>query len=483
MRSNRMPEEFRLPPAELATPPEPKDYAPEYTGAPDLAESPVKEFEGRSGGQDGEQGNSRHNLIKKIMLLPAATTVATLSIIFASYGADPLGDDFLNHEWHEREHWEEQEEHRDRDDHGHSSKKMGREYPGDLEGAIIHVYYVPTEELYTASEEGEEGVEECRRWVAEQGGDPDSMSYNYDMQHAVGYNPSDDAIIIGDPDAGIDNWYIPQGTVEVIYQLHVFYNAYESVDDIPDDDYEEHTDEWDEPYDEPTDEWVEPYDYYEFPDLDHLDPDFYGYYSGDVQGPEYYIRMILPGDDQYTYLKAGQAWEYYDSAEETTLPNAWYDEDTNTLTLRDFDATVLDVNLMGNGFTIRLEGMSFIDQLLVWGFHYGGSLTLTGDGSLVVNMYNQNADGGLFMFAEESETCLMIEDGVTLECYGSPAFIIYETTMDDAFYYGPNMELSGGEEGSDGWTRGGYYGYDIHNYTILGGDGSPVSYFHVAPKD
>ena len=87
------------------------------------------------------------------------------------------------------------------------------------------------------------------------------------------------------------------------------------------------------------------------------------------------------------------------------------------------------------------------------------------------------------MFAEESETCLMIEDGVTLECYGSPAFIIYETTMDDAFYYGPNMELSGGEEGSDGWTRGGYYGYDIHNYTILGGDGSPVSYFHVAPKD
>ena len=220
-----------------------------------------------------------------------------------------------------------------------------------------------------------------------------------------------------------------------------------------------------------------------FPVLSNLDPDFAGNYSGDVYGPEYFIRIQETQNSDFIYLKAGEAWRgTFDDAVETTIDGAWYDEATNTLTLSNFEASMLDVNLMGNGFTIRLIGNNYIDFLQVWGFQYGGSLTLTGEGSLVVNDHYARSDGGLIMWAEGSETCLMIENGVTLECYGSTAFVIYQTTMEDAFYLGAKEELSGGTEGYDGWTTE-PFGYDVHNYTILGGDGQPASYFHVAPRD
>jgi hypothetical protein len=220
-----------------------------------------------------------------------------------------------------------------------------------------------------------------------------------------------------------------------------------------------------------------------FPVLSNLDPDFAGNYSGDIYGSEYFIRIKETQNSDFVYLKAGEAWRgTYDDAVETTVDGAWYDEATNTLTLSNFEASMLDVNLMGNGFTIRLIGNNYIDLLQVWGFRYGGSLTLTGEGSLVVNDHYARSDGGLIMVAEGSETCLMIENGVTLECYGNPAFIIYQTTMEDAVYYGSDIELSGGTEAAGGWNDEAF-GYNVQNYTILGGDDQPASYVHFAPKE
>lgn len=52
------------------------------------------EYGGRSGGAESEK--SRHDRLKKLFFLPVAAAVAAVSIVFASFGSDPLGNDFLS---------------------------------------------------------------------------------------------------------------------------------------------------------------------------------------------------------------------------------------------------------------------------------------------------------------------------------------------------------------------------------------------------
>ncbi|MBE5863891.1 MAG: hypothetical protein E7295_13725 [Lachnospiraceae bacterium] len=419
-------------------------------------------------------------------------------------------------------------------------------YPGDLTGVIIDVTYVPTGESYRPAVSGEEGLEVAREWVKMQGGDPDTITYVKSEQISTGPQYSDDLGYVGDADDPA-NWYVFSGEVTEGYQEIAYFNAYASKEtqgQEPDESQLEsfpilvmfvptgekfYPQETGERGIEEAREWIrsiggnpdsmefvsfkrdkkyelddgvlsqiimdfayyEVYEYAEgvsengdvFPVLSNLDPDFAGNYSGDIYGSEYFIRIKETQNSDFVYLKAGEAWRgTYDDAVETTVDGAWYDEATNTLTLSNFEASMLDVNLMGNGFTIRLIGNNYIDLLQVWGFRYGGSLTLTGEGSLVVNDHYARSDGGLIMVAEGSETCLMIENGVTLECYGNPAFIIYQTTMEDAVYYGSDIELSGGTEAAGGWNDEAF-GYNVQNYTILGGDDQPASYVHFAPKE
>ena len=65
----------------------------EFSGAEEISR-PAPEYGGRSGG--AESAASRHDRLKKLFLLPVAAAVATVSIVFASLGSDPLGNDFLN---------------------------------------------------------------------------------------------------------------------------------------------------------------------------------------------------------------------------------------------------------------------------------------------------------------------------------------------------------------------------------------------------
>ncbi len=97
------------------------------------------------------------------------------------------------------------------------------------------------------------------------------------------------------------------------------------------------------------------------------------------------------------------------------IPGASYDLATNTLTLENFTGRQINVNMMGNGFKIKLVGDNYLEQILVWGFGYGGSVTFTGDGSLT--LYNSGGKA-LVLEAEDSESCIMIDKGVSLDIYG-----------------------------------------------------------------
>ena len=181
-----------------------------------------------------------------------------------------------------------------------------------------------------------------------------------------------------------------------------------------------------------------------FPILSHLAPDFAGVYT-DSGIPEEYIRMVINGESSYRYLVIGETWTkppFNHSLGD--VPGASYDEATNTLTLENCTADVLDVNLMGNGFTVNLIGENRIGFILVYGYYYGGSITFTGTGSLVVNEDKTN-DFGLMIDAEISESVLMVDKGVDLEFYGSKyAIVIARTTMEQAIWFLGNETLMSG---------------------------------------
>lgn len=184
-----------------------------------------------------------------------------------------------------------------------------------------------------------------------------------------------------------------------------------------------------------------------FPKLGNLDPDFAGEYAWGGYGSEEYIRIIMKGDKDYRFIVAGGAWRSFGYSEET-VEGASYDKKTNTLTLKNSDLEYLDVNLMGNGFTLKLEGDNYLGGIKVWGAYYGGSLTITGPGKLTVAT-------DIRFDAEFSQTCLMVD----AELLVRGRIMISATSMETAIYYKAPLKLEGGERSS-----GSFFNYSRDEY-------------------
>lgn len=219
-----------------------------------------------------------------------------------------------------------------------------------------------------------------------------------------------------------------------------------------------------------------PEDEDEFPALGNLNPDFAGDYAWSTEGSEEYVRFARDGDTVYSYLVKGGAWNTYDAAGKIVDDSsAVYDKASNKLTLTNFTASVLDVNLMGNSFTIELVGTNNISGIQIWGAMYAGSLTLTGNGSLTVG------SGGLILNCEGSESCLIVTKGVTLDVTSANSIIIGDTTMtENAIFLSKSLELTGGKIGKYGertLESGTFY-----SYAVLNDEGEPAGYVRIEPK-
>ncbi len=214
-----------------------------------------------------------------------------------------------------------------------------------------------------------------------------------------------------------------------------------------------------------------------FPSLDNLDPDFAGDYAWSGDGSEEYIRFVRDGDAEASYLQKGGAWEIYDpGGKVVTDAAAVYDKGSNTLTLSGFDASMLDVNLMGNGFTIELVGDNHIGAISVWGAMYGGSVKFTGDGTLTV-------DNGIVLNCEGSGSCIMVAKGVTLDITGeSGAINVYDSTLTDpAIYLSKSLKLEGGKIGAVGDVFEAPDGTKAYTYSVIDANGNPVPHVKITP--
>ena len=106
--------------------------------------------------------------------------------------------------------------------------------------------------------------------------------------------------------------------------------------------------------------------------------------NGAVTVPQYGLENVVldeeyvycqEKEDSYYYLWSGAA---YSNPVSGGNENTYYDYDTNTLHLKDCNLEVIAVNLMGNDFTIEVEGECHIGYICSYGFYYGNSITIKG---------------------------------------------------------------------------------------------------------
>ncbi len=106
-------------------------------------------------------------------------------------------------------------------------------------------------------------------------------------------------------------------------------------------------------------------------------------------------------------------------------PGALYDKATNTLTLTDFHEGnyILAANMMGDDFALCVRGDCRLSAIRVYGDGWGGSLKITGDGTLTVNP-NKKHEAGVFLAPEFCEKLtLTVDKTVTLKASGSETAI------------------------------------------------------------
>ena len=219
-----------------------------------------------------------------------------------------------------------------------------------------------------------------------------------------------------------------------------------------------------------------------FPILSNLKP------NGSVPGwgvlDEEYI--ILESETEQSFIYAGKAYATTDENGNTvpaplSAPDGVsYDEASNTLTLTDYTGDVLNINLMGNGFTLKLAGDNRLAHLLVWGFNYGGSILITGDGTLTVNE-DSAFDFGILLRAESSQSCLMVGKDVTLDVHGKKAAVFIEaTTMDKAIYYLKPLTMTGGERKKGSFD---FDGVTVDGYTVADDEIGPSTYVRFSKEE
>ncbi len=148
------------------------------------------------------------------------------------------------------------------------------------------------------------------------------------------------------------------------------------------------------------------------------------------KGPtDYAYVMVIDAEGNSTYL-----YDHDGNNEVEEVAGLSYNLSKNTLTLNKFKSSDcwIEANCMGSDFKIKLVGTNELAHIRVWGDAYGGSLTLTGKGSLTVNK-KKNFENAILLKAEQSKSSFTVDKSVTLKAYAekSSGYSVY---IDSSLY-------------------------------------------------
>ncbi len=143
----------------------------------------------------------------------------------------------------------------------------------------------------------------------------------------------------------------------------------------------------------------------------------------DYDDPMDAIGMLYPYEEGYVLPKA--------------FKGASYDLETNTLTLNNvnLNTVALYVTEMGDDFKINLKGYNELATIVSSASKRGASITITGDGELVVNRLNEMS--GICIDAGETASVFHVEDSAKLKVYSDPeinqpSITVYSSTVLDS---------------------------------------------------
>ena len=135
------------------------------------------------------------------------------------------------------------------------------------------------------------------------------------------------------------------------------------------------------------------------------------------------------GDWAYAYINVRNGEEsnlLFSSEGTNSIDGMSYDRESNTLTLNNYKSstTVIVTNMMGDDFKINLVGDNEIGSIDSYGDAWGGSINISGNGSLVINA-DKSDDYGIAFFAEGTNSVLSVADTCNVTIYSGTKAAVY----------------------------------------------------------
>ena len=135
------------------------------------------------------------------------------------------------------------------------------------------------------------------------------------------------------------------------------------------------------------------------------------------------------GDWAYAYINVRNGEEsnlLFSSEGTNSIDGMSYDRESNTLTLNNYKSstTVIVTNMMGDDFKINLVGDNEIGSIGSYGDACGGSINISGNGSLVINA-DKSDDYGIAFFAEGTNSVLSVADTCNVTIYSGSKAVVY----------------------------------------------------------
>lgn len=157
--------------------------------------------------------------------------------------------------------------------------------------------------------------------------------------------------------------------------------------------------------------------------------------NGPCDTGDWAFAYISVGNDGDSSNPQGEYKTIYSASSKdiSTVEGISYDRASNTLTIENYNNTKnrIAMNMMGDDFKINIKGENHIGELVSYGDGWGGSITLTGNGTLYINE-NKSYETAIYMNAENTKSVLTVGPECNVYVYsGLNAIVSSSNTTSD----------------------------------------------------